>query len=149
MDPFHKSYITTDLASPHRPCHSTLNNLRTSSSTRRVNKKPKTLSCSWMNISSPAIWCTQNIMKFNSKAYRIRFSSSFHKYKNSSEIFVLNKVYRIKFIVIIFASLPHQVHFSNLDNTNVYTPPYMKQKLIILQHHEGYQLVSIYKCRCR
>jgi hypothetical protein len=56
----------------------------------------------------------------------MRFSSSFHKYKNSGEIFVNNKVYHIKFIVIIFESLPHQVHFSNLGNTNVCTPPYMK-----------------------
>jgi hypothetical protein len=35
----------------------------------------------------------------------------------------------------------HQVHFNNLDSTNVYTPTYMKQKLFILQHHAGYQLV--------
>jgi hypothetical protein len=54
----------------------------------------------------------------------MRFSSSFHKCKNIGEIFVYIKVYHSNFIVIIFACTPHQVYFTNLGSTNVYTPPY-------------------------
>jgi hypothetical protein len=110
--------------SKQRPYRSTSNNLRSSPSTRRMNQKPKTLSCSWMNISSSSIWCTKNVIKFNSKAYHLRFLSPFHKCKNIGEIFVYIKVYHNNFILIIFASSPHQICFTNLGSKNVYTPPY-------------------------
>jgi hypothetical protein len=45
-------------------------------------------------------------MKFDSKTYHMKFLSSSYKYKNGSKIFVHNKIYYSKLIVIIFASLP-------------------------------------------
>jgi hypothetical protein len=41
----------------------------------------------------------------------MKFSSFFHKCKNSAEIFVHSKVYDNKFIIIIFVSLSHLSSF--------------------------------------
>jgi hypothetical protein len=59
----------------------------------------------------------------------MKILSSSHKCKNSSKIFVHNKVYQCKLIEIIFVNLLFQVNFNNFGNTNIYTLNYMKQKL--------------------
>jgi hypothetical protein len=53
-----------------------------------------------------AISLYKNLMKFNSETYHMKFLSYSHKCKYSSKIFVHNKVYYNKLIVLIFASLP-------------------------------------------
>jgi hypothetical protein len=73
-------------------------------------------------------------MKFNSKTYHMKILSSSHKYKNSSKIFLHNKVYYNKLIIIIFARLPLQVNFNIFGTINVYTPNYMQQKLFTLRY---------------
>jgi hypothetical protein len=65
-------------------------------------KKSITLLCSLKNISSLLFWCIKNLMNYNSKICRTKFSNSSQNHKVRAKIFVNNKFYHVKFILTIF-----------------------------------------------
>jgi hypothetical protein len=89
MDPFCKLYGTTDLASLHYvtfiepfavlPMDALSfdsEQFTNNSINKPIEEKTMALSCSSKNIFSPPFYCIKKLMKFSSKTYRMKFSSS-------------------------------------------------------------------------
>jgi hypothetical protein len=95
------------------------------SNNKVIEEKQPTIFYYSENISLPQFYCTKKIQS----SIRIsveRISRVLLRTEVNDKRIMYNKVY-----------------FSNLSSTNLYTPTYMKQKLIIPQYHMRYQLVLL------
>jgi hypothetical protein len=115
MDPFCKIYVETDLASLHyttfiepfaicpmEALSFDSDQFMNNSINKVIKEKSMIISCSSKNIFSQPFWCTTKLMNFNSKICSMKFSSSSQNHEVSAKIFVNNKFYHGKFILIIF-----------------------------------------------